>query len=432
MGIPFLFPSQINGVGIKATGAGSTLVAGGQNLLWSSTQGRRLIGAGKFVWDGLQNLNAERNGSTDSGVSHRFRALTSGNAEQVQIWFQDGAGYARGNGGTARFRIFPDNGSGVPDMSGVALASVSYSLVNMSGGVFSPRTATQLFPVHTFSSVTPLVAGNLYHVVIDNTAADPIANAFCSDCTMSWSGVTGLAPHRWFNPLDWAALEGTKPAAGSTWTWSDATTGFVAGTTGKAMPLMMIRINGVWQGMMSVSSANPGFADSTNGTSNQWLFGSSKAARQRFTPTANTTVVGTSFVGHCAIAGDLLVELKQGATTLTSTTITSAVNAAAGVSPFSGQTIYKFIWNDVQFPVSVVMNSGTTYDLVFTPQGSSQWRFMDMRNARDYNSAWMDQEMPNYGEYLFAGPSTWYGLNGYNMADNNGQNGTWVLVLHKA
>lgn len=436
MGIQFLSPSQLNPIGLKAGGGASTLVQGGQNLLWSSTQGQRLIGAGRFVWDGLQNLNCERNGTIDTGVSVRFRAITSGPMERVQIWIQQGAGYSRGNGGTVRIRVYPDNGTGLPDMSVTPFATATHVVTNMGGGVFSTGVGADMFPIITMTSATPLVAGNLYHAVFDNTAADPVTNSFNLDCTMSWTAITQLSPHRWFNPLDWAALQGDKPSTGSTWSWTDVTIGTVRGTNpadgAKSLPLVMIRINSVWQGMISISSSNPGFPDSDNGITNTWLFGSSKSIRQRFTPTVNTTIIGASFLSMCEAAGNLLVEFKQGASILTSTTVTSTVNAYTGNSPFSGQKVHRLRWYDVQFPSQVTMTAGTTYDLQLTPQGSAQFRFQEQRNLRDYGAAWFDQTCPNYGEYLFSGPSTWYGLNGYLMSDNNGQNGTWILVLHKA
>lgn len=429
MTFPFLSPSQLNSIGPKPFGAPAALVPGGQNLLWSSTQGQRLIGTGKFVWDDLQNLNAERNGSIDSGVSHRFRALTSGAVEQVQIWFQDGPGYSRGNGGTARFRIFPDDGTGKPNMGGTAMASATYALQNMSGGVFSPRTKDELFPLHTMTSVENVVAGQLYHCVIDNVAADPATNSFCSDCGITWTTVTGLNPHRWFNVTEFAALEGVKAVGSSTWTWSDATASNVAGSVGKAVPFLMVKIAGVWQGLMSVSSANTGSADSYLGITTTWLRSSSQPIRQRFTPTSTTAVTGVSFLASASVAGTLLVELKQGASVLATASVTQAVaNNSSGIDPYSGDKVEKLVWYDVLF-ASTSMTGGVQYDLELTPQGSSVWRFQDMRNARDYYAGWQDHTCPNYGEHKVG--ASWYGTNGYNAADNNGVNGSWFLVLHK-
>lgn len=404
------------------------LVVPNQALQWSSTQAQRLIGRGLWYWDDLVNLNAERTAGLDFIVSTRFRALTSGNAEQVQIWFQDGAGYAAGNGGTARFRIFPDNGSGRPNMGTAALATATYVLKNMTNGVFSPRNGANLFPIHTFTSTTPLVAGQLYHCVVDNIASDPAANSFCQDNAMVWVPQSGMPINRYLSDQEWGALRGSAPAGTTNYTWVDCTVdGVPGGLGGKSLPFMMLKIGGSWQGLMSVSSANPG-----NSSSTQWLRASNAPVRERYTPTVNMTVVGASFVANTQVAGTLQVQLKQGTTVLATGTVTqSTANATTFTDPYSGTILQKPFWYEVKFPSAVSLTAGIQYDLEMTPQGSSQWRFWDMRNGRDWGVPEQQAICPSYAEHWRVAASQWFGTNGYNEADNNGQNGNWLWLLHR-
>jgi hypothetical protein len=404
------------------------LVAPNQSLVWSSLEAQRLIGRGLWVWDDLVNLNVFRNGSTDNVVSTRFRALSSGMARFVQIWFQDGPGYASGNGGTARFRVFPDNGSGSPNMAGAAMAQAIYVVQGMSGGVFSPRNASQLFPTIQFTSTTALTAGQLYHVVVDNVAADPINNWFCQDNAMCWVPQSGMPINRWLSPNEWGALVGVGPVGGP-YTWTDTTIGEVpGGLGGKSLPFMMLYIGGAIQGLMSVSSANPG-----NSSPTQWLRSSNAPIRERYIPSENISVVGASFLANVRVAGSALVEFKTGNTVLASTTVTQTpANESTFTDPYSGTVLQRPAWYDVKFSAVVSMVAGTIYDLTITPQGSSQWRFWDMRNGRDYSVMEPTSGCNSYAQHWRTEAGRWFGTNGYNEADDNRDYGNWLMLLHRA
>jgi hypothetical protein len=417
------------------------LVVPNQSLTWSSNEAQRLIGRGLWYWDDLVNLNVQRTNGLDFIVSTRFRALKSGDAEQVQIWFQDGTGYAGGTGGTARFRIFPDNGSGKPNMGTTPLASLSYPIQNMvrqsnGSGVFVPRNSANLFPVLTLTPTTPLVAGQLYHMVLDNTAADPVSNFFCQDNAMVWTAAHNQPINSFLSDSEFGALRGSAPAGSTAYTWVDCTVdGVPGGNGGKSLPFMMLKIAGTWQGLMTVSSANPGNAvDSSPPNPNQWLRGNTDPVRERYTPTVNMTIVGFSFYANVSVAGTLQAHMKQGASVLGTATVTQSVaNAATFPDPYSGTILQKPFLYHVKFPAAVSLTAGVQYDLEMVPLSTSKWRFWDMRNGKDWNVANQQPICPSYSEHKNVNTGfNWYGTNGYFESDNNGVNGNWLWLLHRA
>jgi len=100
-------------------------------------------------------------------VAHRFRASTSSALTAIR-WAQRGGsgGYAAGDGGSYLISVEADV-NGQP--SGTPLASLTYT-AGWPGGAWAP------FNQQTFASPATLTAGNLYDIVFENVAADPVGN----------------------------------------------------------------------------------------------------------------------------------------------------------------------------------------------------------------------------------------------------------------
>ena len=106
-------------------------------------------------------------GSAQARVAHRFRATTTSALTAIR-WAQRGGagGYSGGNGGTIQISVEADV-NGQP--SGTPLSSLTY-VTNYPGGTWAP------FNQQTFPSPATLTAGNLYDIVFENVASDPVNN----------------------------------------------------------------------------------------------------------------------------------------------------------------------------------------------------------------------------------------------------------------
>jgi len=128
----------------------------------------------------LANLEVE--GS--DRYSYRFLAKSSGPMDGFQHYMQSNTsrtGYAGGNGGHIRYRLAADNGSGFPDESQI-LAEVTWKPNLNNGSALPPGSDsyTDSHPTYFADKHWPtkpnLVAGNRYHLIIDNIDANSNAN----------------------------------------------------------------------------------------------------------------------------------------------------------------------------------------------------------------------------------------------------------------
>ncbi len=133
----------------------------------------RLRGMGTVLMDSLMNNKVGRSGSTDEMVSHRFRARESGNVTAIQLYWiaSPKSGYALGNGGRIRVRVYPDDESAAhnPNLRAAPLASGEH-VPRLSNGDYT--SATNFYTPVAMSASQPLVKGGLYHVVYENIDAN--------------------------------------------------------------------------------------------------------------------------------------------------------------------------------------------------------------------------------------------------------------------
>jgi hypothetical protein len=378
----------------------------------------RLWGPGLQRIDVLSNVRIGRPTTTEYIHAHRFKAAYGGHLASLRQYFEDGVGYALGNGGQIRIRVFPDDGTSShrPDMTGTPLAEGAFdgTYFSMSGGSFvgSPGWADV-----SVTSATPLVAGQRYHVVYDNVDANPAAN-YVSINIARTRGATGR-PNPWTSPWDWGTMYGTRgsPYTGA-YAWSEWTNSTIS--SDYASPILQITYaSGDRQGYAVIESGNVE-------PSRLWRVTSTDPVRERFSPLSTKTVSGfTVETAKESGTGALSWALKQGGTTIVDGTIADPGNDYTTVT--LGSTNGIFIPRHVLFTDFVTMTGGLDYDLEFTAAGSSEWVFTVLRNGGQQGFVYPAAFTQSQAEHWTG--SEWIGSYHWNHAVA-GTFSNWRVVLH--
>ena len=386
---------------------------GSEGYALNSAEIGRLYGPGVFRQDALGNTMIGINGSQERIVSNRFRATISGNLASARLYWQPGTGYSRGNGGVIRLRLLPDDGSDAhaPDMSATPLATAE----------FTPGSAAQgdraIFADSTFTSQQPLVAGQIYHLVMDNVAPDPRENYISSNNTITHSG--NGRPSRWVSPTDWATLLGTRNAwSGGGFSWNDMTQSPAGGNY--YVPILQLTTrNGQKQGSSAMES---GAVDP------QRIFTAtaSHPVRERFRPYSTKRVSGLSFATAASVGGSLRWRIVQGNRELASGRISSGANYY-GLQLKSAR-VGKVYWYDASFG-AITLQAGQTYDVEFLPEGGSQWKFADFRNGSHHGFSSPVAFTESNAQHRVNG--NWINAYHFNHYSNGGTDSNWPVVLHQ-
>lgn len=393
--------------------ARAVIAASGGNYTITNSTFRRLYGPGVYVIDSLGNLNVGVVGGRTYAVSHRFRASASGSVSSIRPYWAAGSGYSAGTGGYIRVRILPDDGSSAhrPNLNATALAT-GYHRPYLSNGRLSGTAFNT--PV-SMSSSQSLQAGTLYHIVYENIDSNPAANYIGVNhaATASANG----RPSRWLSPYDWGTLY-TAQTRGSSYSWSD----IAVGTTSSGnyyVPIVQINLsNGTIIGNANMETGNE--------DSRQWQVTSSAPVRERFTSSSTRQISGFGVHTSPSRGGSLQWQLKQGSRVLASGTIYDG-SASYRTSSSLGHSTGVFAWRDVSFSSPVTLSAGTTYDLEFTGQGSSVWRFADQRNGAAYGYAWSAAFTQSQAQAYTNG--SWLNANHWTKsASTAGSN--WRVVLY--
>lgn len=386
----------------------------------------RLYGPGLHTVDYLSNICIGRPDGISTWeytASWRFRAAYSGNITSIRPFLTDGVGYAAGNGGTLRIRIFPDDGTANhrPDLNATALSSGSFTF-DMTAGSFNVSTIG--YEERALSASSAAVAGNLYHVYFDNTDADPEANYVSIDCCV---GIPANGhPNQWLSPWDWGVLYALEysPFSGDL-SWTEWTATAQGGYYN--IPSMQINYaGGEKQGNSNMETGNidTGLAPG-DGSQYPWRPTASLPVRERFTPTTTKKVIGVSV--HTAKesgSGGLTWEIKNG-----STVMASGVIADPGNDYTTSDSVGVFSWRHVTLNTPVILDAAGTYDLVFTPISTSVWVFSDQRNGGEFG--WVSPAAFTESQAEHWNGSTWLGAYHWDHADD-GVYSNWRVVLHLA
>ena len=158
--------------------------------------------------------NSEIGGPYPGDRAFRFRATSTGSITSTRLYLvfgQSKSGYSAGDGGVLTFEIQADDNTSAHLPSGKVLATTQLSHP-LAG------TPPAMFPLISFAAPAAVVAGNFYHLVMRNTAAD-VANNFLSVNTFMItraSSSTAVTQPR-FGAQEWDELY--KPPSGNWMTW---------------------------------------------------------------------------------------------------------------------------------------------------------------------------------------------------------------------
>lgn len=410
------------------------VISGGYPM--HSPEAARLYGPGAWIMDGLWNIDVKRDASTDRLAGIRFRAPFDGNLASIKLYWSDGAGYAGGDGGDIQIELRADDGSPrhLPDwkLAPIGTGRRVPTVMSMNGGVYG--TPSNRFVPDKLTTTAPLKAGQLYHLIAFNTASDPITN--WSSWDMQWTmGING-APSRWTDPLDFSALAGERPAGSATKTaptWYDWS---VQGHNGAiVVPILQATMeDGRSFGNSNMETGNTLIGDRA------WQLNSGTPVRERFRPTRARTVTGLSL--HTALisgSGGLDWQILRGSTEIAAGTITQATPNARFDSVHGKGKSFGLTWYDIGLPASVNLAANETYDVVFTPQESSVWAFVDQRNGLAYGftypSAFTESQAQvlNFGVWMDANHWSHKGIDSRvlrRVFDGSNLGSNWRVVFH--
>ncbi|MDO4905406.1 MAG: hypothetical protein Q4A16_07650 [Lautropia sp.] len=397
----------------------TTRLVAAKNHSATSSAFRRLYGPGIFTQNALGNTIIGVTRSYERIVSNRFRAEVSAHLSSVRLYWQPGSGYSSGTGGRIRIRLMPDDGSSVhrPNMNATPLAT----------GIFRPGTSATragrpIFADTTLSSKRALVAGRIYHLVLDNVDPAPHQNYISSNNAVTH--VDNGRPSRWLAPSDWGTLLGMRPQSTTqTFEWSDMTTTDSRGNY--YSPILQMKFhNGQSQGVsdMEGGSVDPKLVFTAN---------SAKPVRERFTPGSTKRVTGFSVATAASVGGSLRWRIMQGNSELASGRITQSSANYRTLQSNGGYKVAGTKWYDVEFSASrvVTMQAWQSYDLEFHPEGSSQWKFADHRNGSQHGFSWPAAFTESHAQHRQNG--TWQASYHWNYNQSR-SDANWPVVLHLA
>ena len=360
----------------------------------------------------------------DKIASLRFRAVVSGPLQKIRLYWPTGSGYSAGTGGRIRITVLPDDGSDkhLPVLDGTLLARTHFT------PGLNPNSPQSLLDEITFEqNPRPLVAGELYHVVLENVDPQPPTN-FISVNNVLVPRPIGR-PARWLNDSDWATLLGRRaPGSSANRTWLDLT---ATGSGDKLIaPIMQLTTTG---------GASQGSSDMESGSvdpERTYETDASRPVRERFIPSADKRVTGLSVAAVATLAGDLRWRFLEGSRELAS----GVVRDEARFSPHlmghrtaNGEKkpvhVTNFVWYDAPVPQDVTLHAGNTYDLELRPEGSSRWKFAAHRNGSGRGFTWPAAFTESRAQHLHG--DQWLDTTFWNYSAPGGDN-NWPVVLHLA
>ena len=404
------------------TGAGTTtpkhilqkyISSNPSGFRWNSVMASHLYGPGLFTQTTLANTIIGVYKGVENVVVNRFRALEGGQLSRVRLYWQGGEGYSAGTGGRIRLTVLPDDNTArhLPDFSQQPLAEASF-VPDMHAG-------NSIFPEIALTSHGTLQKGKIYHLVMQNTDANPAANYVSSNNAATHMQIT--RPSRWISSTDWGTLMGKRTPGSSTFSrWMNLT----HDGSGNHFFSPILQLTFADGKSMGVSDMESGSVD----PGRVYTVTSQKPVRERFVPGAEKRVNAISVATAASKAGQLKWRLLQGSRELAWGYIKAASPNYRTVEA-KGLQLAALKWYDIIFPPGqyVELSAGKPYDLKFRAEGSSEWKFADHRNGASSGFTWPAAFTESQAQHLDGG--RWLDTNHWNYhASKKGSN--WPVVFH--
>jgi hypothetical protein len=327
--------------------SGASASASGQSSSQDYGPGINMVALSNFALDSAAEF-----------VDYTFIAQQTGNITTLMPYFVDckieasnpcttGSGfYGSGDGAELEIKVYPDNGSGKPDINAQPLGSIAPFWV-CGGGPITPacRTESNTFRKLSFEQALSVVSGTEYHIVFRNIAGDQSVNFSSLDASLSPTSLTcpnvGSPAQPTFNPGQLGLLKSTD--GGSTWG--------PASDNSCNTPIVDIAYS---------SGFHQGNGYTYVGDFTAKIGGSSDMVRELFTVGGSNKTVGavSVYVNHVSGSEGLYAALED-----SSGNILAKGQATPDSAPFS-------FWRTFKFSSPVTLQSGQSYRLVLTATSS--------------------------------------------------------------
>src|SRR5580704_16844025 len=301
--------------------------------------------------DGLGNTTI---GPNQNKLSYRIRVQHTGLISAVQPYLiMDHTGYWGGTSGSILVSIQTDDGSSSHNPSGQKLTS---SLLNDPDSVPTP---TRYFPTFTFSAPASVTAGELYHIVFENTDPNPSVNFVSVDALYQAAAPTPSQPT--MSDTDCAVLlfadySGTQ---GAVWKPRQGYT-----------PVIQLNYDDGFTEGLGYMEVWVGAPQSIAGTS---------SVRETFTVSGTSKTVSAVGIRVARVSGSaaLTVRLEAGDGTLVEQGDIPASSLPLSTSP-------TYVWANFKFSASHTLVSGQTYHLVLQAPSGTVYQAFPIRKGLDY------------------------------------------------
>lgn len=295
---------------------------------------------------GAGNFQSMQNPGVKFGIA--FRAVKSGSFSRIMMtWNRYHPGYGAGNDGTYTFELQTNASSGLQP-SGTVISRVTgikpaQSVVYPGGAMPVPLTGT-------------VTAGQIYHIVVNNTDPDPRSNWSSPNTLMTrvlpWDPATFGGPDNNFR------CESTITGSWKPWTFSSSNVFNTTGSStanGQHIAVVMFWNDGTRTGDPYYGAWNSGMAQ---------VYGSRKYG-QFITwdkPSATITRIGMPFGRRGTPSGALIYHLEE----------VGRGDIATGTLATGSQVGTVPTWAYVNLPSAITLTQGKTYRLyVASPSSSS-------------------------------------------------------------
>lgn len=296
--------------------------------------------------DGLANTTLGPSGNV---VSYRMRVKHSGRLISIHPYLiMDHTGYFAGTGGTVLVSIQPDDGTAAHHPTGTQLAT------SLLPNPLAVTGSARYFPEFHISPVVTLTAGELVHIVFQNTDSAPTVNYVSVDSL--YQAVATVPDQPTVSDTDCAVL---LQEGGSNWAPR-------AGFT----PIVQLEYD-------DGSSEGIGYMEGWIGAPES-ISGSS-AVRETFTVSGAAENVTSASVRVARISGSdpLTVRLESADGTLIDQGNISASAFSTGSQP-------NYVWGTYTFATNHVLEKGQTYHLDLEAPASSTYQAFPIRKGVAY------------------------------------------------